>query len=155
MPVRGRTAGNAGKGSSWCPRALRLRLYARDGWRCVWCKATVGYIGRGAKASHVVTLDHVIPRSAGGTDTPSNLVTACMHCNRVRGNLSAVDFARVLGCEAYPEGEDKFFAERWALHVLERVLRAVCLPLPGVDVGDDNRGGDGVASDDARAEARR
>jgi hypothetical protein len=26
-------------------------------------------------------VDHVVPRSAGGTDTPSNLVVACAACN--------------------------------------------------------------------------
>lgn len=32
------------------------------------------------------TLDHVIPLSKGGEDSPDNIVVACRHCNDVRGN---------------------------------------------------------------------
>lgn len=31
------------------------------------------------------TVDHVIPRSKGGTDGLENLVIACPHCNRKKG----------------------------------------------------------------------
>lgn len=33
-----------------------------------------------------MTLDHVIPRSRGGTDQSSNLVTACRRCNTKKAN---------------------------------------------------------------------
>lgn len=35
------------------------------------------------------TLDHVIPRSMGGEDTPENTVMACAKCNRSRGSEDA------------------------------------------------------------------
>jgi 5-methylcytosine-specific restriction endonuclease McrA len=50
---------------------------ARDrlrGQPCHWC----GKPGN--------TVDHLMPISRGGTNDPSNLVSACAHCNEARGN---------------------------------------------------------------------
>ena len=48
----------------------RRALFARDGWRCVYC----GSAGR-------LTLDHVVPRSRGGDSVWENVVTSCAPCN--------------------------------------------------------------------------
>lgn len=76
MP-RGKNAGNKGQGSKWLTKKKRLAIYARDGNQCVWCGAFMTEL----------TIDHVIPRSRGGCNHPANLVTACMGCNRQRGDL--------------------------------------------------------------------
>lgn len=55
------------------PRRLRFEIFRRDGYTCRYC---------GASAPDAqVTIDHVIPIALGGTDDPSNLVTACTDCN--------------------------------------------------------------------------
>lgn len=64
-------------------RAKRLRIYERDGFVCRYCaKPVKDAVGnrRGVKPNHA-TLDHIIPRSRGGTGDESNLVTACFSCN--------------------------------------------------------------------------
>ena len=33
-----------------------------------------------------LTLDHILPRSRGGDNSPVNIVTACVHCNNRKGN---------------------------------------------------------------------
>ena len=38
------------------------------------------------------SLDHVIPRSKGGTNRLSNLVLACCECNQAKGSLSVEEF---------------------------------------------------------------
>jgi 5-methylcytosine-specific restriction endonuclease McrA len=53
----------------------RRALFARDGWRCVYCGA----------ATHL-TLDHVVPRSRGGDSVWENVVTSCAPCNLRKGN---------------------------------------------------------------------
>ena len=66
------------------PRAVqrkisRRALFARDGWRCVYCGTSSGRL----------TLDHVIPRSRGGDSVWENVVTACAPCNHRKGNRTA------------------------------------------------------------------
>ncbi|HUG60377.1 MAG TPA: HNH endonuclease, partial [Methylomirabilota bacterium] len=60
------------------PRAVRQRIYTRDGFACRYC---------GRKRGHAVRLelDHFYPVSRGGNDDPDNLVTACFDCNRAKG----------------------------------------------------------------------
>lgn len=52
-------------------------LFLRDGHRCQYC----GEIFPAEK----LTVDHVTPRSKGGTKTWANLVAACSPCNSKRG----------------------------------------------------------------------
>lgn len=42
-----------------------------------------GYCG---KIGVALTLDHIVPRSRGGTDEPDNLILACWSCNSSKGN---------------------------------------------------------------------
>ena len=63
------------------PRAVqrkisRRALFARDGWRCVYCGTSGGRL----------TLDHVVPRSKGGESIWENVVTACAPCNLRKGD---------------------------------------------------------------------
>jgi hypothetical protein len=53
---------------------LRIRILARDGYRCIYCGAQ--------PARTRLQVDHVVPRSKGGSDAPTNLVTACTDCNQ-------------------------------------------------------------------------
>jgi hypothetical protein len=52
----------------------RRAVFARDGWTCQYC-------GRTAE-----NLDHVVPRSRGGTHTWDNVVAACRRCNSRKEN---------------------------------------------------------------------
>src|SRR5438128_5575179 len=63
------------------PRAIqrkisRRALFARDGWRCVYCGTSTGRL----------TLDHVVPRSRGGESVWENVVTSCAPCNLRKGD---------------------------------------------------------------------
>jgi len=63
------------------PRAIKRKisrraLFARDGWKCVYC----------GTASGRLTLDHVVPRSKGGDSVWENVVTSCAPCNLRKGN---------------------------------------------------------------------
>ncbi|MCL4394484.1 MAG: HNH endonuclease [Chloroflexi bacterium] len=65
------------------PRRLPLPLsrrtvMARDLYTCQYCGSQPG--------KHELTIDHVIPRSRGGTTTWENVVTACAPCNRRKGD---------------------------------------------------------------------
>jgi 5-methylcytosine-specific restriction endonuclease McrA len=64
--------------------SVRLYVLNRDGWTCQYCGHSPEYeeLAGTYPGLHV---DHVRPRSAGGTDVPWNLVTACERCNLTKG----------------------------------------------------------------------
>ena len=55
----------------------RRGVLQRDGYTCQYCGAQ--------PAQHLLTLDHVIPRTQGGQTSWENLVTACRACNHTKG----------------------------------------------------------------------
>lgn len=61
-------------------RFSRYNIYARD-------KSTCQYCGR-RLPRHELNLDHVIPRSRGGTSIWENVVCSCQVCNRRKGGKS-------------------------------------------------------------------
>jgi len=67
---------------------LRLAIYLRDAFRCVYCCKDM-------HGSHPtdITLDHVKCDSDGGSNLPNNLVTSCRHCNCSRQDKPLNRFA--------------------------------------------------------------
>ena len=57
-------------------KITRRAVFARDGWTCQYC---------GSRSS--LTVDHVIPRSKGGTSSWDNIVASCAPCNRRKGDM--------------------------------------------------------------------
>lgn len=54
----------------------RKNILRRDNFRCAYCN----------KSTPPLTIDHIIPKSRGGTDTWENLVCACVRCNNRKGD---------------------------------------------------------------------
>ena len=52
----------------------RRNIYKRDRYTCQYCGVQPG--------SEELTIDHVLPRSRGGTSTWENCVLACLECNK-------------------------------------------------------------------------
>jgi 5-methylcytosine-specific restriction endonuclease McrA len=57
-------------------KITRRAVFARDGWTCQYC---------GSRSN--LTVDHVIPRSKGGSSEWDNIVASCAPCNRRKGDL--------------------------------------------------------------------
>lgn len=55
---------------------LLQELIARDGWTCFYCERVLTLTD--------ATIDHVLPRSAGGRNLLDNLVLACQPCNEAK-----------------------------------------------------------------------
>lgn len=64
------------------PERIRRDVLKRDGFTCRYC-------GGPARA-----VDHVTPRSKGGTDDPFNLVAACGSCNSGKRDRDVQDFTK-------------------------------------------------------------
>lgn len=65
------------------PDAVRRAVYERDGWKCQLCGKRVGK-SYGPSHQRSATLDHIVPRSQGGPDAPSNLQLAHRICNSLK-----------------------------------------------------------------------
>lgn len=56
-------------------KITRRAVFARDEWTCQYC---------GSRSN--LTVDHVIPRSKGGSSSWENIVASCAPCNRRKGD---------------------------------------------------------------------
>lgn len=63
-------------------RFSRFNIYARDGNRCQYCGRQFARVD--------LNLDHVVPRSQGGTSVWENVVCSCHRCNRLKGGRTPV-----------------------------------------------------------------
>jgi hypothetical protein len=93
------------------PTAVKREVAARDGWRCRYCglrlvsrdlivgiNARLGDAfvidGSVERSMHPAayllryTQDHMVPRSAGGTNEPNNVVAACGTCQFQKGDCT-------------------------------------------------------------------
>ena len=65
-------------------KELRSFIFSRSNGKCFYC---------GAKADEI---DHVIPRSNGGTNSTYNLVATCRSCNEKKSNLTLKAFGKLM-----------------------------------------------------------
>ena len=63
---------------------LRTFIFSRSNNKCVYC---------GAKATEI---DHIIPRSSGGTNSVYNLVASCRACNEKKSNKTLKEFGKIM-----------------------------------------------------------
>lgn len=70
-----------GERRSSLSKRLRFEILRRDNHACRYCGAT-------APDAHL-TVDHVVPVALGGTDEPTNLITACVDCNNGKSSVPA------------------------------------------------------------------
>lgn len=77
--TRNEWSARKGRTSSWIRREKRLAIYLRDGFTCCYCGKDLH-----DASPRNVHLDHLRPRERGGTNDPSNLITACGRCNSAR-----------------------------------------------------------------------
>jgi len=61
----------------------RRNIYARDGNRCQYC-------GKRHPTSEL-SLDHVVPKSRGGSGTWTNIVCCCVKCNSRKGGRTPAE----------------------------------------------------------------
>jgi 5-methylcytosine-specific restriction endonuclease McrA len=71
----------------------RYKARQRAGGRCSYCKKPLP-LREG-------TIDHWVPRSAGGTRRHSNGLWACLDCNRAKGHAHPL-FIALLAKELHP-----------------------------------------------------
>ena len=79
---------------------LRDKVRQRDGLHCHYCGVLTvvrvprqgSNVPRGHQKADTSTIDHRLPRAAGGPDVLANLVVACLSCNREKGDMTEEQF---------------------------------------------------------------
>jgi 5-methylcytosine-specific restriction endonuclease McrA len=61
-------------------KLTRREVFIRDNYTCQYC----------GRQGHDLTIDHVVPRSRGGSHSWENLVSACKTCNHRKGGKTLV-----------------------------------------------------------------
>jgi hypothetical protein len=72
---------------------VKSSIFLRDGDICQYCGRSLSKRDR--------TLDHIIPKSKGGTTSFLNCVTACIKCNQQKGDRAAHEAGLTLRCKPY------------------------------------------------------
>ena len=82
----------------------RRGVLRRDAWRCAYCQKPAN------------TIDHVQPKSRGGSDTWENLVACCLKCNNTKGDKTLGEIGWDLGFQPkMPNGA------QWLVRGVDRV----------------------------------
>lgn len=89
-------------------RSLRDRVIERDGLTCAYCGIRVVPIEEYPFDNHyqwprpnaevgfgLLTIDHKLPKSKGGSDALSNLAIACKECNGGKSNYTPSELRRI------------------------------------------------------------
>lgn len=63
----------------------RKNVFERDDYTCQYCMRSSANL----RPTEFLTWDHIIPRSRGGVNSWTNLVTCCNTCNNKKGNSTA------------------------------------------------------------------
>jgi 5-methylcytosine-specific restriction endonuclease McrA len=132
--------------------AKRFRIFERDGFQCRNCghyvgeAQTVAHIeaARRSDGSHkaysrrdVLSIDHIWPLSAGGTDADDNLQTLCLECNTEKADRLPADapkrFVTRKAKKAKPKDEPRLRlgAQKPLSTFQQRVHKEACHPVWG------------------------
>lgn len=88
-------------------RFSRYNIYARDNCTCQYCGRKL--------PRYELNLDHVIPRSKGGTSTWENVVCSCQECNRRKGGENPQEAGMHLLRKPYKPKWTPFMQETFTL----------------------------------------
>ena len=114
------------------PRRFRRQvtntfLFARDSYRCQFC----GRHQYELRHRECLTRDHLVPLSRGGSNTWTNVLTACSTCNTRKGNL----LPQEVGMHPLqPPVEPHFVHLAWAVRRLTSVQSQYIRLFYGADV---------------------
>jgi 5-methylcytosine-specific restriction endonuclease McrA len=102
-------------------------VFARDAFTCQYCGCRV--------TLRSGTRDHVLPRSRGGRDTLSNVVTACAPCNQRKDDRTPAEAGMHLRSQPRPLAEEeKLACLLRSVRSIERTTWLACLRRNGISL---------------------
>lgn len=93
-----KTCRKRNEGKFWVPASDRANVYERDSWVCQLCGKRVRK-DLPVSDDRAASLDHILPRSLGGTDDIDNLQLAHRICNSIKGTgvFNSAEQLRLVG----------------------------------------------------------
>ena len=73
------------------PNAKRAQVYAKFDGCCAYCGRRITF--------RELDIDHVVPKSKGGSNDLQNLFPSCMRCNRLKDSLSIEEFRKEIASQ--------------------------------------------------------
>ncbi len=71
--------------------AVQQKVWLADGLKCIFCKKPMGEVQ--------LTIDHWVSLESGGSNEPSNYLSACRRCNKSKGSMLPEEFCRKNGLD--------------------------------------------------------
>lgn len=93
-------------------KKLRFEVFKRDGFRCQYCGRTPPEV--------ILEADHIIPKSQGGEDIITNLITSCFDCNRGKGKNNLTTIPAPLASHLEKLKENQHQLEEYTKYLLEQ-----------------------------------
>ena len=93
-------------------KSKKQKVYQKFVGHCAYCGKPL-FLG-----TFDCTIDHIIPRSVGGTSDFSNLALSCYECNTQKSSLTLEEFRKKLGHDFYFDG---FKKNKERLEGIERI----------------------------------
>ena len=115
----------------WIRPETRQAVVERGHHTCCYCGRTGLHLAdpETCHSDAVATLDHVVPRAAGGSNAPTNLVVACLSCNSSRQDTPLAQWARKLAdqdaARLLPAPEQATARELLASELAAAIIRRV------------------------------
>ena len=73
------------KGKSQVNAHVKMSIIRDYDFTCIFC-------GHNGSQSNPLTVDHILPRAEGGTNSQDNLACCCRICNNKKGKMLLTDF---------------------------------------------------------------
>jgi len=123
------------------PAFTRRNVFLRDGYKCQYCLQ--------AFYPRDLSLDHVVPHSAGGRLHWTNAVTSCQQCNGRKGSLLPSQLKQIgMRLQTEPRAPSQYQLARRAGRMLPRRVHPTWKPYLGA-IADIDNGDSGFGADDS------
>lgn len=115
----------------------RLKVFHQKGTKCIHCnrQATVIAKGKGRGSFHwdlyceepdgnyiPLTVDHILPKSLGGSNDIENLQPLCYPCNKKKGNKIQGTFSKINLLDSLQLGTNLYKIKPTKVHYLGRLI---------------------------------
>lgn len=71
--------------------SVYFAVLVASGFKCTYCRVKI-YHDLHARHPQRATVDHIVPRSRGGSDAAENLCACCYRCNQDKADLTPDQF---------------------------------------------------------------